>query len=295
MTALPGHRRPPPQTIPGRFVSAGNVCWGVSVFCLHTQLLSFRLHLLAYLSCAEGWQPYCHALSRFLRLVFPPFRRGCLVRCLLPFFVILLFLGSLFGKIFGSKLLFLGGCVGLVCFGGFLLIVFALFFGVSLPKLFGKNSIDVRSGFSGFVLSSLGFFVVVVVFVFVFFFKRYRSGSNRTPFTRTCLSGSFSFFCPAAFVCPSEALFLGRGESYLDLFYVGSFVFEGFLSGLVYECILCVLPLRGWTSSHQVSVSDSKEGSLCVLAVCVRKAHFTGLLSAESYEITLSSIQFLDS
>ena len=51
----------------------------------------------------------------------------CLVRCLLPFFVVPLFLGSFFGKIFGSELLFLGGCVGLVFFGGFLLL-FLLYF-----------------------------------------------------------------------------------------------------------------------------------------------------------------------
>ena len=38
------------------------------------------------------------------------------------FFVVPLFLGSLFGKIFGSELLFLGGCVGLVFFGVFLLL-----------------------------------------------------------------------------------------------------------------------------------------------------------------------------
>ena len=63
---------------------------------------------------------------------FPPARRGkccpfffilgflCLVRCLLPFFAVFLFLGSLFEKIFGSELLCLGVGVGLVVFGGFL-------------------------------------------------------------------------------------------------------------------------------------------------------------------------------
>ena len=40
----------------------------------------------------------------------------CLVRCLLSFFTVLLFLGSLFGKIFGSELLFLSVVVGLVFF-----------------------------------------------------------------------------------------------------------------------------------------------------------------------------------
>ena len=48
--------------------------------------------------------------------------------------------------------------------------VFALiiFFGVSLPKLFGKILFLSGLVFSGFVLSSLGFFVVVVVFGFFF-------------------------------------------------------------------------------------------------------------------------------
>ena len=40
----------------------------------------------------------------------------CLVRCLLSFFAVFLFLGSLFEKIFGSELLFLGVVVGLVFF-----------------------------------------------------------------------------------------------------------------------------------------------------------------------------------
>ena len=40
----------------------------------------------------------------------------CLVRCLLSFFTVLLFLGSLFEKFFGSELLFLSVVVGLVFF-----------------------------------------------------------------------------------------------------------------------------------------------------------------------------------
>ena len=92
---------------------------------------------------------------------------------------------------FGSELLFLGVGVGLVFFDGFLpmflLSVFALCFGGSLPKVFGKILLMSGLSFSGFVLSS-GFFVDVVsvflgfVFVFLAFsFKRERSGSNRTP------------------------------------------------------------------------------------------------------------------
>ena len=48
---------------------------------------------------------------------------SCLARCLLSFFSVLLVLGSLFEKIFGSELLFLGFGVGRVYFGA----VFPLF------------------------------------------------------------------------------------------------------------------------------------------------------------------------
>ena len=44
----------------------------------------------------------------------------CLVGRLLPFFCLLLFLGSMSEKFFGSELLFLGVGVGLVFFDGFL-------------------------------------------------------------------------------------------------------------------------------------------------------------------------------
>ena len=151
----------------------------------------------------------------------------CLVRCLLPFFVVRLFLGSFCGKIFGSELCFWvavvvahvlatgsgspkGEMLSVFFFSCFLClvrclllffcrssvlraafwknfrertfvfgwscwscvfwwvfaIVFALFFGVLLPKLFGKILLMSGLVFSGFVLSSLGFFVVVVVFFF---------------------------------------------------------------------------------------------------------------------------------
>ena len=68
----------------------------------------------------------------------------CLVRRLLPFFAVLLFLGSLFEKIFGSELLFLGVGVGLVFFGGFL-PMFLLYFWRFAPESVWKNSLDVRS------------------------------------------------------------------------------------------------------------------------------------------------------
>ena len=65
--------------------------------------------------------------------------------------------------------MFLGGCVGLAFFGGFLLL-FLLFFWRSAPEPVWKNSIDVRSGFFWVRSLSLRFFVVVVVFV-VFFLE----------------------------------------------------------------------------------------------------------------------------
>ena len=129
----------------------------------------------------------------------------CLVRCLLPFFVVPPFLGSLFGKIFGSELLFLGGCVGLVFFGGFLLIVFALFFWRFAPDTVWKNSIDVRSGFF-WVRSLFLRFFADVVFVFVVLFKRQRSGSHRTP-PHTHLSCLFLFlFCVPPLLSVSPVL-----------------------------------------------------------------------------------------
>ena len=79
-----------------------------------------------------------------------------------------------------------------LCFLVGFCLCFCFIFGVSLPKLSGKNSIDVRSGvFLGSV--SFGFFADVV-FCFVFFFKRQRSGSSRTP-PRTHLFFWFFSFC----------------------------------------------------------------------------------------------------
>ena len=69
------------------------------------------------LSALECLFPQGGNAVRFFFLFF-----RCLVQRLVPFFVVPLFLGSLFGNIFGSELLFLGGCVGLVFFGGFLLL-----------------------------------------------------------------------------------------------------------------------------------------------------------------------------
>ena len=74
-------------------------------------------------------QPYCRTCVADI----PPFSKGemlsvffFLVFCawlgvLCPFLAVLLFLGSLFGKIFGSELLFLGVGVGLAFFDSVLL------------------------------------------------------------------------------------------------------------------------------------------------------------------------------
>ena len=83
--------------------------------------------------------------------VFPLFEGGNAVRffilffcvwsgvfCL--FFAVLLFLGSLFEKIFGSELLFLGGGAGLVFFGGFLPMFLLYFLAVRSRKCLEKFS-----------------------------------------------------------------------------------------------------------------------------------------------------------
>ena len=79
------------------------------------------------------------------------------------FFVVPLFLGSFFGKIFGSELSFLGGYVGLVFFGGFLLLFSLYFLAFRSRNCLEKFYRCQVWFFSGFVLFSLGFFVVVVV------------------------------------------------------------------------------------------------------------------------------------
>ena len=90
--------------------------------------------------------------------------------------------------------------------------VFALFFGVSLPKLFEKILFMSGLVFSGFVLSSLGFFVVVFV---VFFLRDIAQVVTGHPRTRTCFSGSLSFLCPAAVVCSAR---FGRASRFLAFF-----------------------------------------------------------------------------
>ena len=158
----------------------------------------------------------------------------CLVWRLLPFFAVLLFLGSLFEKFFGSELLFLGLGVGFLFFGGFL-PMFLLHFWRFAPESVRKNSLDVRSGFLGVVLFSFGFFSSTSFFA-VFCLRETVQVVTGHPLTRTCLLVPFFFLCPAGFACfarfgrascffvvfrgailgpgillvPSEAFFLGR-------------------------------------------------------------------------------------
>ena len=77
-------------------------------------------------------------------------------------------------KFSGANFCFLGVGVGFVFLVGFCLCC-CFIFGGSLPKVSGKNSIDVRSAV----------FWVRSLFLRFFrrrrFFKRYRSGGNRTP------------------------------------------------------------------------------------------------------------------
>ena len=101
--------------------------------------------------------------------------------------------------------MFLGGCVGLVFFPLVFANVFALFFGVSLPKLFGKILLMSGLVFSGFVLSSLGFSPTsssFSVFLFCFFSRDTDQVVTGHPFTRTCLFGSFLFCVPPLLSVP---------------------------------------------------------------------------------------------
>ena len=165
MTALPGHRRPPPQQTPA-ISSVPGFVGGFLFFVCHATL-SFRLHFL-HLCLALGRQPYCHTLSRFLCLCFPLFEGGNAVRFFhfvfsvsgpvsFAVFCRSSFLRVAFWKNFRERTFVFGWLCWSCVFWWVFAIVFALFFGVSLPKLFGKILLMSGLVFSGFVLSSLGF------------------------------------------------------------------------------------------------------------------------------------------
>ena len=158
---------------------------------------------------AFGRQLYCHtcvarsplvggnAVRFFFFLCFL-----CLVRRLLPFFAVLLFLGSLSEKIFGSELLFLVVGVVLVFFGGFL-PMFLLYAFAARSRTCLENSLDVRSCFLRVCSLFFGFFFVDAVF-----FKRHSSGSKRTPRHALVLLFlvRFCFVPPRLFVPPTLAV-----------------------------------------------------------------------------------------
>ena len=141
----------------------------------------------------------CSPKEEMLPVFFILFFR-CLVRCLLPFFCRSSFFRVAFWKNFRERTFVIRWLCWFCVFWWVFAIVFALFFGVSLPKLFGKILLMSGLVFSGFVLSSLGFSPTSFLFLF-FLFERHRSGSHRTPLhTHLCCWFLF-FLCPAAFVC----------------------------------------------------------------------------------------------
>ena len=81
------------------------------------------------------------------------------------FLSFLLSKGRFIGKIFGSELLFLGGCVGLGFFGGFLLLLLLHFWRFAPETVRKKFSCCQVWCFFGVVLFSFGFFADVVFFL----------------------------------------------------------------------------------------------------------------------------------
>ena len=125
----------------------------------------------------------------------------CPVRCLLSFFCRSSPLRVVFWKNFRERTFVFGWLCWSCVFWWVFANVFALFFGVSLPKLFGKI----------LFLSGLVFFWVRSLFLRFFFCRRRRSRFlflfflfsrdsaqvvTGHPHTRTCFSGSFSFCVP---------------------------------------------------------------------------------------------------
>ena len=112
--------------------------------------------------------------------------------------------------------MFLGGCVGLVFFGGFFAYVFASFLAGrsrNCPEKF--SCCQVWCFFRGRSLF-LWFFFRRRRFSRFFFFKRQRSSSHRTPLHAHLFCCSlFLFLCPAAFVCFAR---FGRASRFLAFF-----------------------------------------------------------------------------
>ena len=133
-------------------------------------------------------------------------------------FVFLPFLRVAFWKNFRERTFVFGWLCWSCVFWWVFAYVFALIFGVSLPRVFGK--ILLMSGLVFFWVRSLFLrFFADVVFVCCCFFERQSSGSNRTPLhTRTCFACSFFLLCvppllsvsPVLAVRPSPFLFCGH-------------------------------------------------------------------------------------
>ena len=173
------------------------------ITCFSAPETALKILLMSGLVFLEGVsshrQLYCHTPAGS----FSPFSKGevlsvflflcflCLAGCLCRCFTVLLFLGLLFKKIFGSKLLFCGVGVGLVCFGAVLPMFCLMNCFFPFPKLSRKNSLDVRSGVLGFFLSSLVFSPMSSsVLFFVFSRETAQVVTGHTP-TRTLCSCSF--------------------------------------------------------------------------------------------------------
>ena len=105
--------------------------------------------------------------------------------------------GRFLEKISGANFCF-WVVVLVLCFLVGFCLCFCFIFGGSLPKVFGKNSLDVRSAVF-WALSLLLFFFVDVVFG-VFFLRDRDQVVTGHPLTRTGVAGSFSRLCPFAFL-----------------------------------------------------------------------------------------------
>ena len=134
-----------------------------------------------------------------------------LVRCLCRYLAVLLFLGSLFEKFSGANFCFWVSLLVLCFLVGFCLCFCFMFWRIA-PESVWKNSLDVRSCFLGFVLSYFGFFVDTVFCLFLFLFKRYSSGSNRTPPHALVFLVLVLFLRPAA---PVVSPLFGRASCFL--------------------------------------------------------------------------------
>ena len=124
-----------------------------------------------------------------------------------------------FWKKFRERTFVFGRLCWSLCFLVVFAYVFALFFAVRSRNCL-KNSLNVRSGsFWGRSLFLWFFFRRRrrrrFPFFLFFFSRDIAQVVTGHPRTRTCFSGSFSFLCPAAFVCFAR---FGRASRFLAFF-----------------------------------------------------------------------------